>query len=258
VSITQAQEALPYYTEFDQSISDTTWEQYRLGPAMDAFQEWNFNSDQLNHNYPVGGEEITNDWMVSPEFDFSNGASIDSLRYSFGGFGFPMGEDTIALYLLNGSRNPAEASSATVLKLFTDDEYNPDNIWKTLNDVEIPPISGESYIAFRYQTIVNWLDASFDDLNILAPPLSASNKENANSLLNIYPNPTNDFFQISGGASTLVKINIYNSAGTLVKSEVVSHENQRIDISQLPGGIYTVHSTSRAGAEAVKKLMVAY
>ena len=108
VAIANCQEALPYSTDFAED--DGEWTQYRTGTTPDDTYTWQISFGELQHFYPVGGTELTNDWMVSPELDLANGGAISSLDYKFSGFGFPFDLDTIAVYLITGSQNPSEAT----------------------------------------------------------------------------------------------------------------------------------------------------
>ncbi len=63
-----------------------------------------------------------------------------------------------------------------------------------------------------------------------------------NSLITIYPNPANDFIMINTQSINNNEIQIFNAYGQNVMI-VESHCNvpqQRIDISQLPAGIYFI------------------
>ena len=155
-----AQTSLPYFTAFDNAGQQSGWTEYRLGEE-NAFYEWNYSTMQpytapncLAHNYPVGGENLLDDWFVSPEFDFSGGGMLDSLHHAFSGFGVPGAGDTVAIYLLHGSQDPAVATK-TLLMDFRGADYTGDGAWRRLDPIAIPAQSGESYIAIRYSTIIN-------------------------------------------------------------------------------------------------------
>ncbi len=187
-----AQTPLPYETGFDTTEEQGDWTFFQTGG--EGFYTWNFSMfeahsapSSLSHSYPVGGTELTNDWMVSPEFNFANGGSVDSLWMAAGGFGMPMGEDTIALYLFVGSGDPAQANSKILLHLFSDENYMNDNTWRLFTNINIPAVSGETYLAFRYQTTNNWLDVRFDDMKVSG--VEVSNINNIENKYLIYPNP---------------------------------------------------------------------
>ena len=193
---TYAQNSLPYYPGFESATDLAGWNQYRLGPATDPNYEWNFFGGELNHYYPVGGNDTTDDWMVSPALDLSMGATIDSVRFKAGGFGMPFGIDTVAMYLVIGDQNPANASSVQLLHLFTDNTYNFDNVWRAVGNIFLAPTTDSAYIAFRYQTIVNWLDVFVDDLYITPGPVVVCECLPATGQARLVPNPAREAFQV--------------------------------------------------------------
>src|SRR5688572_18629963 len=87
-----AQTTLPYYSGFDNAAEQSGWVTFRKGStANGAWSVASFGAysapNSLSHNYPVGGSTPTDDWRVSPGFNFSNGGMIDSIRHNFSGFG---------------------------------------------------------------------------------------------------------------------------------------------------------------------------
>ena len=113
-----AQTPLPYYTGFDNASEKAGWTEYRKGD--NGLYQWKFININpvsapgvLLHNYPVGGSVPTDDWFVSPPFNFSNGGKLDSIYFSFTGFGVPALIDTVAIYLLQGNADPALATTST-------------------------------------------------------------------------------------------------------------------------------------------------
>lgn len=253
---TMAQEALPYYCDFNGATEELVWEQYRLGLTTDEFYTWDFYANELQHYYPVGGTEVTDDWMVSPEFDFSNGATIDSISHAFGGFGFPEGADTIMIYVITGSSDPSLAFDVTPLALLSDEDYNPDNIWRKRLDINIPAISGESHIAFRYKTTNNWLDVRIDDLYISDAPLGTSDNNRPELELKLFPNPASDFINIGNSEYRINEISIFEVSGKLVKQISLNNMESRISIADLPNGIYTVLGNSKDNIKALQKLVI--
>lgn len=248
-----SQEPLPYLGDFE--ADDGEWVEYRLGETTEDFYTWEISLGELRHNYPVGGSETTDDWMVSPAFDFSNGGMIESLDYKFSGFGFPFGIDTIALYLVSGSQNPAEADELTLLHLFTDENYNPDNNWYTLEDISIPPTEGSSYIAFRYQTVVNWLDAAFDDLAITGTPLSDNVESNRDDVLHLYPIPARDVLNISS-ANKIISLKLYDLTGAVVLEELLHENNPKVGLPTLPEGVYIAEITDDKARVSSRRVLI--
>jgi hypothetical protein len=235
-TFSNAQTELPYSTSFTTEDDKADWKTFRLGETTKDIYVWDFFGDRINHNYPVGGEKTTDDWIVSSGFYLGSDIKVDSLQFKGAGFGTPFGIDTIALYVLNGDRDPAIASKELVY-LFTDSTYSSDNVFKTIKDIEINNNTGVSYFAFRYKTIINWLDVSIDNIAISGKLSSVMKPEN--STLNIYPNPADKelFIDLADGL-VAVSCNIYNTLGSLVLN--TSNCQSAIDVEALEAGIYTV------------------
>jgi len=83
--------------------------------------------------------------------------------------------------------------------------------------------------------------------------LNTSSEENLSSGFNIYPNPTSDFINIEGdNLSACDFVKIIDQTGKVMKLIVYSKKtepNLRIEISQMPPGIYNV-ITSSSGLES--------
>lgn len=75
-----------------------------------------------------------------------------------------------------------------------------------------------------------------------------------NTFLTIYPNPANQTIQIQSGDIKLAKIEIFNMLGNkfIQKS---SQNNEAIDVSNLPHGVYLVKATNTNGAASVAKFI---
>ncbi|QHI34659.1 Soluble aldose sugar dehydrogenase YliI [Kordia antarctica] len=82
-----------------------------------------------------------------------------------------------------------------------------------------------------------------------------------NSLSNnyqLYPNPTQDFFQINNqnSASQIKEVVMYSFSGKLISNTRISTENQKITTSQLSKGIYIVQLISNNDAVSYHKLVI--
>lgn len=255
-----AQTELPYFTGFDNATEQEGWEQYRIGHEGD-FNEWYITEQNgfspphmIYHNYPVGGSEVTDDWYVSPPFDLSGGGAIDSLRFKFAGFGTPSGNDTIGIYLLNGSADP-EIASRTLLFSFRDSSYLNDNMWRKLEDVEIPATSGVSHIAFRYTTVVNWLDVHFDNLALsgtstVGIPESSSDRP----LLLVFPNPVKDFAKLSFTENTAItRTELIGLNGSIIRT--YRGNMDVVDFSEIVAGQYVLKVYYDGGVVSQKILV---
>lgn len=246
-----------YSTGFDNTTEQNGWVEYRKGEES-QFYFWNFSSisahsapNCLEHYYPVGGTNETNDWFVSPEFDFSKGGKIDSIWHHYSGFGVPMAGDTIALYVFNGSPDP-DSASWTMLINFTDTSYKNDGIWKMDSNITVPVLQGKSYIALRYTTTSNWLDVKFDDIKIIGHNLTSIDNS-VSSSISIFPNPATSNISIKYPVDVSVnRASIYDASGKLCISNESSVNS--IDISILPKGLYTLLLKTEQGVVQKKFL----
>lgn len=251
-----------YYTGFDASSDVAGWQLFMFSPPGSNYT-WVISSDMpytgthcLAHYYPVGGTDITDNWYVSPAFDFSEGATIDSLQYGFTGFGTPQTADTVGIYLLVGSQDPSTAMVTILLKDFRGDDYNNDGNWHTLSNMIIPPMAGNCYLAFRYKTTSTWMNVRYDALYISngAPPTGIDDMHNAASV-KVYPNPAGSrTISISGAG--LRQFQLYNAIGQMVRNVPVSVSGQEISVEGLSSGSYMYAVTDEKGRRHTGKLTI--
>ena len=247
-----------YYTGWDNASEISGWTQIRKGDA--SLYEWTFDASNpfspdscLAHYYPVGGSTPTDDWYVSPVFDFSLGGSIDSLYKNYSGFGTPMAGDTIELYLLAGNQDP-DLATKTVLYSFTDSTYLNDSAWRKDSMIAIPATAGTSYIAFRYKTTVNWLDVKFDNLTLTA--LNSSEISVIEPNIGIYPNPANQLVFLNldqNFKENLSSIQLFDQTGRLVARFEPSQST--LDISNFEPGCYYLQFNS-ASTQISKQVII--
>ena len=233
-----------YYTGFDDLDQNSSWSLLIQGDSTPV-NEWQVSNahnltppNSLEHLYPVMGQTLVDNYFVSPAFNFSNGGMIDSISHRFSGFGTPMGEDTIGIYLLVGGNTPSTASSSFALKIFTDSEYINDGNWRTSKKIVIPSVSGESYLAFRYSTTVNWLDVQFDELYVSGGFIVGKEDAKTQSKLKITSNPVAR--TISFNQTLYGEYRIFTVHGRLVKTGILN--SNFLNVEELPRGTYIFNS----------------
>jgi hypothetical protein len=254
-----AQTPLPYFTGFDDASQQAGWQQFRKGTVSNA--GWGYTTfysfsvpANLSHYYPVGGSSATDDWFVSPSFDFSSGGKIDSLRHRFSGFGNPGAGDSIAIYLLAGSPDPALATSKILLRDFTLN-YVADNMWHLDTGIVIPPSPGQSYIGFKYRTVVNWLDVLIDNFRVSSNASTEIASQEQPEKFYIYPNPAVDFAELQFPVNT-TSVEIINCVGqTILARQTENAGAMRIDLEKMKGGIYFIKFVSK-GSVTLQRLIV--
>lgn len=243
-----AQTALPYNANFDNTAEQNQWKQYRLGQAKDPNYLWQFekansvtDSFALVHYYPVGGSQTTDDWMVSPELDLSNGAKIDSLFHYLGGFGTPQTADTLALYFLEGNQDPSLAATKFIVYDFLRTNFRSDNTWHSETGLELNSTATSGYLAFRYKTVVNWFDFRTDNIQVSPKEnkdsIPESISENSSKRFNVFPNPASSeiFVQVQNSNEVVVKL--FDVSGKMVLDKKTA-SNTPVSISHLEKGNY--------------------
>lgn len=254
-----AQTALPYTTGFDSPAEQAGWQLFRLGVSGSSKPYWVYSgflpfsgSSCLSHNYPVGGTDPTDNWFVSPQFNFSDGATIDSVRRSFRGFGQPAAGDTVALYLLKGDPDPSKATGKVLLYDYRDTAYSNDDTWYKTRPVDIPATSGKSYIAFRYRTVVNWLDVKFDNLSVRRKiPAGSQPVRPALSSVHYFPNPVHDIVYVSAPVP-VQELRVYDTGGRLLARR---QEAAQLDLQHLPSAVYILHTVLTDGTAVYSRIV---
>lgn len=247
----KGQISLPYYSGFDNTSQQTGWTEYKK--AATTFSHWGYSPvgaysppNCIGHDYsPSTGITLTDNWYVSPAFSISSGGILDSIRYKFSGFSQPAAGDTVAIYLLNGSQDPSLATSKQLLYDFRNTEYITDNTYRVKTNINLPTLSGLSYLAIRYRNTncsSNWLTVHFDNIAISSgTSVGINNLENNSNEVVIYPNPVNRAFSINYANNTK-SIRVLNELGQVIKtfSNLESSQTKEIDLSDVLSGIYFV------------------
>lgn len=254
-----------YSTGFDNTAGKAGWMKYRKGDTGPNDFVYSTNAyspaTSLYHGYPVGGSVATIDWFVSPGFDFSSGGKIDSLRAAFSGFGMPAVADTVALYLLKGSADPALATSTTLLFDFRGADYANDNTWRKFTNINVAATAGQSYIGIKYKTVSNWLDVKFDNISVSAShtiiATGISNTANTNEAISLYPNPVEKYLTVSAPEklSGELSVRLFNILGELVLEKSFIEKTQIL--LEQPKGVY-FYQVADTGSRVIKsgKLIV--
>ncbi len=231
-TLSNAQTPLPYYTGFDNAAQTAGWQEFRKGNA-DPNYKWMYASftaysapASLFHHYPVGGTVMTDDWFVSPGFSIPSGGRVDSIRSAFAGFGVPGTADTVALYLLKGSPDPALATSKTLLLDYRGVDYTNNDTW-TAHSFPLASATGTCYLAVRYKTVNNWLDVKFDNLKISSSSSTSIHDEALHrDAIVLYPNPASQSLQIrfDQQAAVPVLLKLYTALGELLLEQKVKEQ----------------------------------
>ncbi|MES2779751.1 MAG: T9SS type A sorting domain-containing protein [Bacteroidota bacterium] len=246
----KAQVPLPYSSGFDDANQKNGWTEYKK--ASTQFSHWTYAStgahsapNCVGHDYsPSTGITLTDNWFVSPGFAIPTGGKLDSLWYSFSGFSTPAEGDTIGIYLLNGSQDPAAATSKVLLFDFRGSEYLADGTYRAKSNITLPPSSGLSYIALRYRNTdcsSKWLTTHMDNIRITGGSVGLNNIEKISNTISVYPNPSAGTFRINHSMD-VQSISVQNDIGQTVYQSFHSDNQQsvEIDLSDKPKGMYII------------------
>ena len=80
--------------------------------------------------------------------------------------------------------------------------------------------------------------------------LSVSDVEMMNSVI-VFPNPTTQYISVSGQVK-IDELHVFNSEGRLVKKSLRKDETTKIEVSELPAGVYYVRTYMKG--EFIKSL----
>jgi len=251
---TFSQVTLPYSTGFDNTSEQNGWVEFKKEAT--TFSHWNFSSSNSNsspncisHEYsPSSGITLTDNWFVSPAFEIESGGNLDEISYMFSGFSVPGTDDTIAIYLLQGSQDP-DIATQVLLFDFRNSEYVADNTYRTKENIDLPAFSGLSYLAIRYKNSdcsSNWLTVHFDDITISEGTVGLD--DFWLNEINIYPNPTSNEIHIDNTLNLINSFKIIDNLGkTHFNSQKSITENIKLDISKLNNGVYFIVFNTKNG-----------
>lgn len=239
--------SLPYYTGFDIIERNGEWSRYVKGATNDNDFPW---SVMIHHPYSApfsllhtcdnGGGTTVDDWYVSKAFNFPNGGQIDSLRCFLDAQDGPRAGDTVAIYLVSGAQDPAQASTRTLLYDYRGSTFVK-NSWIKTTGIAIPPTQGNCHIAFRYRAVDNCMNVFFDNVAVSGRAATGIRPAGDDTHFTIAPNPVTDVLRISADRP-FSQMRIYSAAGKLVYSGVFS---ESADVSGLAPGMYLVELTDK-------------
>jgi len=245
-----AQTPLPYYTGFDNAAQKDGWVYFAQGLEDPLQAGWIYNSitpksapQYLYHSYWGDAPSLTKDWIISPSFDFSGGATV---KCALMVYAYPAvtANDSINLYLLEGSQNPTIATK-TLLGTFASKAITT-YAWDSTDAISIPPTSGTSYLAFKYTGLNEWFEVGIDDLYINAGITAIEDIHTPRQAILFYPNPVGDCLYWNLNQVKIKTARVLNIVGKELMHFNLSLE--KLDISSLPAGLYIIE----AGNECYK------
>jgi len=250
----QSQVQLPYSSGFDTPTQKAGWQEFRKGAI--AFYNWSFLSgstasgpNYLSHNYPAGASatDTTEDWFVSPMFNLSAGGHI-SLKVSlYSATGLATPADGLDLYILNGNADP-DLATVTLLASFAH-LTSGSTVFIDSTDIPLPAMNGHSYIGIRYKATQNMFVTGIDDISITS--IANVNNIYNEQVIHVYPNPVGHTLSIETTQPGF-KACLYGLNGALL---IPQHNNGKMDLSKLEGGLYMLEITLPGGIKTFHRVV---
>jgi hypothetical protein len=70
---------------------------------------------------------------------------------------------------------------------------------------------------------------------------------NGNSDIRVYPNPAAEILHIDLNGSSMLNLNLIDITGKLIIQKIVNPDNNTLNISEIPSGIYMLSATGTSG-----------
>lgn len=94
------------------------------------------------------------------------------------------------------------------------------------------------------------------DITITEAEVTSVSSAAENNLLQVFPNPANDFIQCTMAEPGTGIITLYDVKGNKVLETAFTHNTQPVDVSALPAGIYQLAVTSETGSRSIKTIQI--
>ena len=155
--------------------------------------------------------------------------------------------DTIAAASISRQQSMTTVSSYTEFNLIYKyySGQNPDSI--TL--IFASSADGANFNAAVGSTLY------IDEISLEYFPVAAENIGSMEQVL-LYPNPVTNYLIISSNQTIKAnRLNIYSPNGTLIRSIALKNNKEKIDVTDLPGGLYLYHLDKQDGSRESGKFI---
>ncbi len=209
--------------------------------------------------YSTGVESVVS-WLVTPVLDFSN---VNNEIFSFALKGGYDNGATIQAYVLTNyttGQNPWDAAKTELNFQRPDVPSGGYGEWGNSGNIDLSAYTNQSiHIAFKYSgsdgSVKKTTSWQIDSVMVVAESATPV-KEQETTRFSVYPNPAKSVVYVSGNGDNNVTIQIFNSLGSLVKTEQKDASGVcSIDIGNLPKGLYIIRITKKSGVISVSKLI---
>lgn len=186
------------------------------------------------------GPDPMKNWIPKPSFAINSRPASLYLYYKC----FPSGGDTIigmVYFYKNGVviGNPTFGNTQTVAN------WTALEIPMTYTNSEVPDSATILFVTGAY---VQHTESTLylDNLSFNGFATSIANNRSAHTTFSVSPNPASDIItiQIANRNQSDLTMNVYTTIGTLVKSKILTDNQNQIDIEDLSNGIYVLELKS--------------
>jgi len=194
-----------------------------------------------------GGNNVNEDWLVSPAFNVKSFTLTFDNAKNFNG-------DDLKLFVSDNYSGGGNVTGATWTQLnfkASTGNYN----WINSDEVKYSQQGNENlHIAFKYTSTAN--DGALWRVdNIMVKDASNQNiKDNTKVETKIYPNPSSSgIFIIKTEGNATIKA--FSADGSLIKTQIIN-KDANLDLSNFDQGVYLLQITHENGSTTTQKVVI--
>ena len=237
ISVVAQPKSLPYLNMFTTNSQRSEFTMVRTG--VTSSYNWSFSTagdPYASHDYPVGGNstDTVSDWLFSPPLKVTSGAVLAFKYYVYGITGSATPSDQFSIWCGKRNTNPGNGTYVMVADL-TSMVTSAFNYWRDTS-FTLPFATDTGYVVFRYRATNNWFTLGVDSVSVIDPHSSVKPIENMAGIT-LTPNPCSTFVSING-KEVIESISVQSMDGKLLGTYAVNANGFRLDIGELPTGIY--------------------
>ena len=198
------------------------------------------------------GSHANEDWLVSPELDFTNYVSGDFTfdnAYKYDG-------NPLMLLVSTDYDGTSSPETFTWNDITSSATWSDGNFsWVPSGDVNLNDYLGQKiYLAFKYTSTDDASSTWEVDNMFVYGVKSVGISENSADAISVYPNPATEYITLK--TSSNGNASIMDASGRVVINTRIVSGSNIINIANLPTGIYFVNTIMEDGSKASAKLMV--
>ena len=186
----------------------------------------------------AGGVLYPDNYLITPAF------TVSDLKNEFVWWVSPHGlpgmeNDHYSVSISTGGTNPSD-----FIELFSEDIQFQD--WNLRTVILNAYMGQEVRMAIRHFWSYDKWQVKIDDVAVIPEGTVSNNDPDAEKMLTVYPNPANDFINISA-TEPVKQISLYNTLGALVDVQQVNTTFCRLNTAKLDEGLYILRAETAKG-----------